>query len=135
LTVSITVAEYRALLKQGQHKYGAAPLIVDGVRFDSQAEADRYDELHLLLTGGQIADLRVHPAYVLQEAFRDRDGVRVAAVRYVADFAYTELASGAQVVEDVKGARTAVYLLKAKLFRFKYPQLDYRVLEVGGRVR
>jgi hypothetical protein len=27
----------------------------------------------------------------------------------------------------------AVYLLKAKLFRFKYPQLDYRVLEAGGR--
>lgn len=133
MTEEISLAEYRALRKKGQHKYGAAPLIVDGHRFDSQAEAARYAELHLLLTGGQIAGLVLQPSYLLQEAFRDRDGRRVAAVRYVADFAYIETVTTVTVVEDVKGARTAVYLLKAKLFRFRYPDVDYRVLEAGGR--
>ena len=89
--------------------------------------------LQLLVAGGAIADLRVHPAYELQEAFRDRAGRRVAAIRYAADFSYVETGTTVTVVEDVKGARTAVYLLKAKLFRFKYPQIDYRVLKVGAR--
>lgn len=129
----ISVAEYRKLMKQRQHKYGAAPIVVDGYRFDSQAEAARYAELQLELSGGQSSDLVLQPSYILQEAFRDRDGRRVAAIRYVADFAYIETATNVTVVEDVKGARTAVYLLKAKLFRFKYPQLDYRVIEVGDR--
>lgn len=133
MTEQISVAEYRALLKRGQHKYGAARIVVDGYRFDSQAEAARYSELQLLLSAGEIADLVLQPSYVLQQAFRDRDGRRIAAIRYVADFAYTETVTTVTVVEDVKGHSTAVYLLKAKLFRFKYPQFDYRVLEVGGR--
>lgn len=133
MTTEITATEYRELLKRGQHKYGAAPIVEGGYRFDSQAEAVRYAQLLLMVSAGQIQDLRVHPAYVLQEAFRDRAGVRVAAVRYVADFSYVETVTTVTVVEDVKGARTAVYLLKAKLFRFRYPELDYRVLEVGGR--
>jgi hypothetical protein len=135
MTTEISAAEYRALLKQGQHKYGARTVALDGYRFDSQAEAARYAQLLLLLGAGAIRDLRVHPSYLLQEAFRDRDGRRVAAVRYVADFAYIETVTTVTVVEDVKGARTAVYMLKAKLFRFKYPQIDYRVLEAGGRAR
>ena len=128
----ISAAEYRALMAK-PHKYGAAAIVAHGYRFDSQAEAARYDQLLLLLRAGQITDLRVHPSYVLQEAFRDRAGVRVACVRYVADFAYIETVTNVTVVEDVKGARTAVYLLKAKLFKCRYPDLDYRVLKVGGR--
>src|SRR4051794_28624513 len=106
MSESITVAEYRTLMKRGQHKYHAEPIIVDNVRFDSQAEAARYAELQLLLSGGLIRDLAIQPSYVLQPAFKDRDGRRVAAIRYVADFSYSELASGASVVEDVKSART-----------------------------
>lgn len=132
MTEQISVAEYRARMAK-PHKYGARVIVVEGVRFDSQAEAARYAELQLLAGAGQIADLRLQPRYVLQEAFRDRAGRRVAAVHYVADFAYVETVTNVTVVEDVKGARTAVYLLKAKLFRFKYPQIEYRVLEAGTR--
>lgn len=133
MTETISAAEYLALQKQRQHKYGARAVVVDGYRFDSQAEAARYAQLMLMVRAGELADLVLQPSYVLQDAFRDRDGVRHAAIRYVADFAYVETVTTVTVVEDVKGARTAVYLLKAKLFRFKYPQLDYRVLDVGGR--
>jgi hypothetical protein len=131
MTEQISLAEYRKLLSRDQHKYGAAPTHVDNVRFDSQAEAARYAELILSVRAGEITDLVLQPSYVLQDAFRDRDGRRHAAIRYVADFAYVETVTTVTVVEDVKGARTAVYLLKAKLFRFHYPQLDYRVLEAG----
>jgi hypothetical protein len=128
MTTDVSVAEYRALLKKGQHKYGAAPTQVDGYRFDSGAEAARYCALQLLASAGQIQDLSVHPAYELQPAFVDRLGKKWGAVRYVADFAYVE--AGAIVVEDVKGLATAGYKLKAKLFRARYPDIDYRVLVV-----
>jgi hypothetical protein len=133
MTEEISLAEWRKLQKQ-PHKYGARAVVVDGHRFDSHAEAARYSDLLLLQSGDQIADLRLQPRYVLQDAFRDQAGKRYAAISYVADFAYTEVATQHQVVEDVKGLRTAVYLLKAKLFRCKYPQLEYRVLEVSRRL-
>jgi hypothetical protein len=129
VTEEISLDEYRRL-RAKRHKYGARAIVEGGYRFDSQAEAERYAELQLLLRGGEIADLVLQPSYVLQEAFRDREGRRVAAIRYVADFAYTELSSDRQVVEDVKGVQTPVFKLKAKLFRFRYPQFDYRVLDV-----
>lgn len=123
MTESITSAAYRA---SRRHKYGAVATLVDGICFASKAEAARYAELRLLEHAGQIADLRLQPAYLLFPAFVDRTGTTYRAITYVADFAYTE--AGFSIVEDVKGVQTAVYKLKAKLFRAKYPDLDYRVL-------
>jgi hypothetical protein len=132
MTEQISAQEYRKLLSQGQHKYGAAPTHVDNVRFDSQAEAARYAELILRVRAGEITDLVLQPRFELQAAFTDRSGRRWQKIEYVADFAYVETVTTVTVVEDVKGVSTAVYKLKAKLFRFHYPQLDYRVLEAGG---
>jgi len=133
MSESISVAEYRKLLKRGQHKYHARACVVDGLRFDSQAEAARYAELQLLVSGGQIRDLVIQPRYQLQPAFRDRDGRKVAAIVYVGDFSYLEVSSGLQVCEDVKGVETALFKLKAKLLRFLYPQIELRVLHLGAR--
>lgn len=106
----------------GRRKFGNVPTVVDGIRFDSQAEARRYGELLILVRAGAITDLAVHPRYVLMDCPRPPV--------YVADFAYVE--DGRQIVEDVKGGKatqTPVFRLKAKLFRERYPAMELRIIE------
>ena len=94
-----------------KNKYHAKPVVVDGVRFDSQREARRYGELRLLLELGVITDLEIHPRYPLVV-----NGVLVAT--YVGDFQYFE--GEVMVLEDCKGFRTPLYRLKKKLMRALY---------------
>ena len=91
-------------------KYGNVPTDVDGYTFASRAEARRYGELALLLRAGAITDLTVHPRWPLHV-----NGVKVAT--YIADFAYSDVKTGALVCEDVKSepTKTALYRIKKKL--------------------
>ena len=98
-------------------KYSSAKTDVDGIRFDSKKEADFYAELKLREKAGEISHLRLQPRYLLQEAFK-HDGKQYREIEYVADFEYVE--NGVTVVVDVKGFKTAVYMLKKKLFLYKY---------------
>lgn len=108
------------------NKYHARATILDGYRFDSQAEARRYGELKLLARAGAIEGLDVHPRFTLQEGFEDTTGKRWRPIAYEADFAYTE--EGRRVIEDVKGHETQVFKLKRKLFLARYPGLELRVI-------
>lgn len=133
MTTTITQAEYQALLKKQTNTRGNERVTVDGYSFDSKAEAKRYAELLLLEAAGRIEDLTIHPVYLLQAAFRDASGRKHRAITYEADFSYTEVldpqsVQGRAVAEDVKGHRTEVFKLKEKLFRFKHPHVDFRVL-------
>lgn len=92
-------------------KYGARRTTVDGITFASAAEARRYGQLILRQRAGDISELELQPPFPLIV-----NGVKVGV--YKADFAYIE--DGAPVVEDVKGVRTAVYILKAKLVKALY---------------
>jgi len=87
-------------------KYGAKKTVVDGITFDSQAEATRYGVLKVIQSAGLITDLRLQVPYQITV-----NGKKVC--RYVADFVYIE--NGKEVVEDVKGMKTPVYNLKKKL--------------------
>ena len=98
-------------------KYSSAKTDVDGIRFDSKKEAEFYAELKLREKAGEISHLRLQPRYLLQEAFR-YEGKQYREMEYVADFEYIE--NGVTVVVDVKGFRTAVYMIKKKLFLYKY---------------
>ena len=109
-------------------KYRNKRVEVDGIVFDSKAEARRYGELKLMEKAGEIHKLKCHPRYVLLEPFTVK-GIRYRGVTYEADFSYTE--NGVEVVEDCKGFRTAVFRLKEKLFMDRYgDKIDFRVLEV-----
>lgn len=115
-------------------KYGSKRVEIDGITFDSQAEARRYGELKLLENAGLIMNLKVHPKFTLQEGFA-RDGKRVRAITYTADFQYCDLETPHSVtaVEDVKGGKatqTQAFRIKAKLFMAKYPHIDFRIVEV-----
>ncbi len=110
-----------------QSKYRNEKVKIDGVAFDSKAEAKRYNELQLMIRAGKIADLKLQPTYELQPAFRDKHGKHQRAITYRADFAYME--SGSVVVEDVKGMETEVFKIKAKLLRYRYPDIDFRLVK------
>ena len=102
-------------------KYGNKKTVRNGITFDSQKEAARYDALMLLLAAGEIEDLKLQPEFTLQEAFTTPQGERVRAIKYRADFLYKRrVREGVdirweRVVEDVKGFRTKEYEIKRKL--------------------
>lgn len=87
-------------------KYRNKPTIVDGLRFASKREANRWKELCILQKAGKISRLQRQIRYPLVV-----NGEIVAT--YIADFVYDE--NGMEIVEDVKGVRTDVYKLKKKL--------------------
>lgn len=109
-------ADYQAMRRsrprghKGRSKYGNAKVQIDGMRFDSRFEYERWCELRILENAGAISDLRRQVSIDLM----GRDGPLKAKggrrLRYVADFIYVE--DGREVVEDAKGAETAVYKLK-----------------------
>ncbi len=124
-TEEMSVDEYRALTKA--RKYGNKKVEYDGYTFDSIAEARRYEELKLMEQAGAISDLQLQPRYELQKAFTDNDGVKHRAIVYVADFQYQE--GGLRVVEDVKGKAVATYLIKKKLFLYRFFDLTFREIK------
>jgi hypothetical protein len=98
-------------------KYLNRKTVVDGVAFDSRAEARRWHELQLLMRAGEIRALRRQVSFELVPGVRLLGSPRATpAVRYVADFVYTD-ADGNTVVEDVKGLPTPVYRLKRHLMK------------------
>lgn len=107
-------------------KYKSKKTTIDGITFDSKAEAHRYVELKTLETVGHITHLKLQPEFVLIPRFT-KNGKTYRKTVYRADFAYFN-ADGVFVVEDVKGFKTDVYKLKKKLFEWSYP--DYEIKEV-----
>ena len=95
-------------------KYGNTKVNVDGMHFDSKREAARWQELRLLERAGEISDLRRQVRYELVPKL---PGER--PVDYIADFVYRDK-NGNEVVEDVKGVRTQVYIIKRKLMLWRH---------------
>lgn len=101
-------------------KYNNKKITVDGQKFDSKKEANRYKELKLLEKAGEIQDLRTQVKFVLIPSQRDEETGKVVEreCSYKADFVYNE--GEKTVVEDVKGFPTKEYIIKRKLMLEKY---------------
>lgn len=95
------------------NKYNNVKTEVDGIRFDSKAEARRYAELMLLKIGGKVSNLELQPRYDIIIG-----GKYIA--HYKADFRYLD-DQGCQIIEDVKGVKTPIYRLKKKLVEALHP--------------
>ncbi len=109
-------------------KYYAKKTEVDGIIFDSKAEARRYRELLLLLNTGSIRDLKLQPKFLLEEGFKLK-GKTYRKIEYIADFQYIEVSTGEIIVEDVKGVETEAFKLKKKLFLKKYGNIyQFRII-------
>lgn len=95
--------------------------------FDSKKEARRAAELRLLERQGVIKDLRFQVSYELLPCQRGLDGMVIErAVVYRSDFTYLDSA-GRTIVEDVKGIRTPLYILKRKLMLWVH---DIQITEI-----
>jgi hypothetical protein len=97
----VTIALYAK-----RSKYGNRKTTVDGLVFDSAAEARRWCDLQLLERAGEISDLK-------RQVSMDCKVNGILVCRYVADFTY--MRGPLAVVEDVKGMETALFRLKARL--------------------
>lgn len=121
----MTVEEYRKLVNPTKSKYGAIKTTIDGKKFDSKKEAERYAELKMMQRVGLIRDLETQVKYVLIPSQRDDNGkVIEKECSYIADFVYHDIKADRLVVEDVKGYRNpssagyAKFVIKRKLMLF-----------------
>ena len=99
-------------------KYGNRKITVGGETFDSRREYDRYRELVLLARAGKIHDLVRQVKFELVPAQKEGNKVVERAVYYIADFTYWE--GDEMIVEDAKGVRTDVYIIKRKLMLLEH---------------
>mgnify|MGYP003148249089 CR=1 FL=1 len=101
-----------------RNKYGNKKVIIDGLKFDSKAEGNRYLVLKDRLQRLEISNLEMQPMFPVHI-----NGKRVC--KYFADFKYTH--QGQEIIEDVKGARTAIYRLKKKMVEAEH---NIRITEI-----
>ena len=105
-------------IDEPQRKYGNKKVVLDGIKFDSRRDADRYAHLKVLERLGEISGLELQKKFVLVPAQRNKAGkVTERAITYRADFYYFDKRQGKWVVEDAKGVKTDVYKMKKKLMR------------------
>lgn len=97
---------------------GRAERTVDGILFASKGEAERYNELVLLLRAGEISGLKLQPKFTIEV-----EGVKIC--EYRGDFEYRE--DGFPVIEDFKGKQTPEFKLKWKLVQALYPELIFKI--------
>lgn len=100
-----------------QTKYHNKKCIYKDMQFDSLKERNHYIVLEHLEKTNQIKDLKRQVKFELQPSFK-LNGKTIRAINYIADFTY--LKDGILVVVDTKGFRTKEYLLKKKMFQYKY---------------
>lgn len=110
------------------NKFGAIKTEVAGITFDSKAEARRYGQLIMLERAGHIAGLTRQVPFVLAPSVKFEGAKRIKpALRYVADFCYSDIKTGRVVVEDVKGAITPLFRVKQHLMKSVH-NIDIKVV-------
>ncbi len=111
-------------------KYSNKKTEVDGILFDSKAEAKRWQELTLLQRQGLIADLERQVRYELAPSVKFQGDARAKpALTYWADFRYRIRGTEEVVVEDTKGVATEAYRIKRHLM------LSIHRIEVRDRIK
>ena len=88
-------------------KYGAVATVVDGIRFASKKEAQRYSDLCIMHQAGEVLWFCRQPRFVIEGG------------EYVADFIVL-YRCGALIVEDVKGMLTPVYRRSKRQMKERY---------------
>lgn len=110
-----------------RNKYGNRKTEIDGIKFDSQKEAEYYCQLKLLKRAGEIKDFGMQQRYELLPTFK-KNGMTFKSVTYVADFVIVNNDGTTEVV-DVKGMETQVFKIKQKLFEYMYPNLSLKIVK------
>lgn len=127
---NMTAQQYREMMGitkpvqvQKQSKYHAQKTEVDGITFDSKKESRDWKNLCTMEASGLISNLRRQVSFELQPKYTTKDGRKIRAISYVADFVYER--NGTTYAQDSKGMKTDVYKLKRKMFEYKYPDIVF----------
>ena len=120
---------------------------VDGIKFDSQTEAEYYTYIMNNKHELNIKSIELQPEFVLQPKYiltpegtkyvyeDDKSFKKLqkqyprctkAAIKYIADFKITYADNRVEVI-DVKGIKTADFKIKEKIFNYLYP--EYKTLK------
>lgn len=121
---------------------------IDGIKFHSKLESKRYEYLKKKKENGGILDFSLQPSFVLQDSYIVINGESISssdvnfkklktqyksetirAIKYIGDFKVI-YPDGTIVIEDTKGISTPEFEIKRKLFMFKYPNLQLKVLSM-----
>lgn len=116
------------MVKIKRAKYNNKKTLVDGIWFDSKAEAMYYIQLKALKESGEVHEIELQPAFVLVPSYyRIENGkrIKVREMKYKADFKVVYRDGRVEYI-DVKGKKTAVYELKKKLLLWRYPLIAFR---------
>lgn len=118
---------------KARSKFGAVKTEVNGVKFASKAEAERYKTLLEAQARGIISGLELQPRFTLLDKFECR-GEKIRAIEYVADFRYA--LPGREVVEDVKGMILPEFKLKLKLWKRLFGEsYEFRIVKGMKEIR
>lgn len=101
-----------------RRKYGNKKVVIGHETFDSKKEALRWQLLTSMEEIGVISELERQVKFELLPSQRINGKVVERECSYIADFVYTE--NGKKVVEDTKGFKTKDYIIKRKLFLYRY---------------
>ena len=101
------------------NKYKNKKVVYEGITFDSEMEKEFY---LALLKKYKKDEIKIQPKFELQQSFRDRENKLQRAITYTADFQVNNS------VYDVKGMVTQQGEMRLKMFKFKYPDLDLKVV-------
>lgn len=123
----ISEEEYRALIgtppKKSKYKNNKPeyydPDLKELIKFDSNKERDYYLILKDRAKRGEIRHLNRQYEIEIQPAFTDKQGNKIQAITYKADFYFYDKILKSWRVVDVKGFKTEVYKLKKKLLAYK----------------
>lgn len=112
MTETLSRDQGRALLSMPKkaNKYKAKRTLLDGICFDSKAEASYYAALKLRLNAGEVHDVEYQRPYALTI-----NGILICTYR--ADFVFWDVAMRRRRVVDVKGVQTAAFKIKRKLMK------------------
>lgn len=107
----LTSVEYKELQFQvtPQMKYRNQKVEIDGYKFASRREANRYGRLKLLKQEGSVIDFKMQVKYPIVI-----NNQKICV--YIGDFEVL-WRSGKTTVEDCKGMKTSTYALKKKLVK------------------
>ena len=122
------------------NKYNNKKVFIDGIKFDSKKEGERYKVLKQYEQNKTISGLNLQVKYELIPSIKESHIEQLKtkqktvyktvqlAINYVCDFSYIK--DNETVLEDVKASPKMldkVYLIKEKLMRWKYGLVIRRI--------
>ena len=112
-------------------KYNNKKTVVDDIVFDSRDESLYYEALKDMKLNGLIKDFELQPKFILQEAFV-KDCKKYRPITYIADFRVINN-DGSVYLVDIKGMLTTEFKIKLKLFNYKYPNIELKLVSRSVR--